>query len=644
MAGHELVFIATVSFESNSGNKTKDDVITSENNKSETLTFIDNSPGIDTAISDTTIKRKNGSGEAIVRAAANQTLVDKINYRQLKSGKTYTVKAWLVDAATGAKIEGTDISESKTATTSTTSNLVSGSWDINFKLDTSKLAGKKLVSFVEVYDGGTLVYDHKDQSDVQETVIIPEVKTQLKSQDTNHNTNTGGASTFIDTVNYTNLLPNTSYKIITKFMDAATGAVAKDANGKNMISEQSPFVTGDSPNGSFEVKVKFNLPSNSSVYAAFEEIYIEVGEEGSGNWVPVAAHQDLTDDNQKTVTTTGNTYAKDVKTDTNVSFAEQFVEITDTIHYENLIPNQKYLIRSSLINKETGTVIYDDSGVEQEKEMTFVAEENIEAGRYVANKPYQGDDYSDTKGEVEGVVKPDGTFEGEFEGTITYTKPGYAYGDILPGNHIDGGVIFKVDASELEGYTVVVYEEIYQINDDGSMTLIMSETDPNNEQQSIHFPKIRTNAIDKDTKTSIAMSGDGTSVIVDTISYENVIPGLTYEIQGRVIDRKKTLETGSEVVATGTDGKPAKNSVTITPTSSNGTVDLSFDIDTAKYADDLKTYKGAVFVVYEEMYVVQRYDGDDARSIVAEHTNIDDENQTIYIPYMTTELLDSKTG
>jgi len=62
-------------------------------------------------------------------------------------------------------------------------------------------------------------------------------------------------------------------------------------------------------------------------------------------------------------------------------------------------------------------------------------------------------------------------------------------------------------------------------------------------------------------------------------------------------------------------------------------------VDTRKFGTE--DYNGMTFVVYGELYVIQRYDGDDARSIVASHTDIADLNQIIYVP---TELNDKKTG
>ncbi len=65
-------------------------------------------------------------------------------------------------------------------------------------------------------------------------------------------------------------------------------------------------------------------------------------------------------------------------------------------------------------------------------------------------------------------------------------------------------------------------------------------------------------------------------------------------------------------------------------------------MDTRKFGTE--DYNGMTFVVYGELYVIQRYDGDDARSIVASHTDIADLNQIIYVPRITTELNDKKTG
>lgn len=426
-------------------------------------------------------------------------------------------------------------------------------------------------------------------------------------------------------------------------MDVETGQVAKDADGKTMTVTVERE-TGDTPDGEFKVPLKFNLdPNNAKRYVAFDEIKIETGEDGSGNWVIVAEHKDASDPRQQTTIPGGHTFAVDQKTDEHLSYAEQYVTLYDVIHYEDLEPNKTYTIISTLVDKDTGEVVVDDNGVELTQKMTFVTEENFELGQYINNKPYNGDLYSSLDGKLSGVVK-DGKFTGDFTGNATYLKEGYAYGDVFaPNNHENGGIGFTLNASSFAGRTLVFYEEIYK-NTPNGLVLVMSEQDPLNEKQSIHFPKITTNAVDSVTQSSETLGGDGTTTIVDTVSYENLIPGFTYKIKGRMIDRRKTIETEAEVLAVGTDGKPAESELTFTPDSSSGTVKLAFDVDTSKYVDDLKTYQGAVFVVYEDLYVIQRYDGADDESIVASHEDIFDENQTIYLPYITTTLLDQKSG
>ena len=51
-----------------------------------------------------------------------------------------------------------------------------------------------------------------------------------------------------------------------------------------------------------------------------------------------------------------------------------------------------------------------------------------------------------------------------------------------------------------------------------------------NEDQTIHVPKVWTSAIDSDTFTKTSFA-DGSTTIIDTFSYENLIPGFTYELK-----------------------------------------------------------------------------------------------------------------
>ena len=614
LAGHTLVFINK--FEITSGGKTTK----TESSKDDTAEYIylkdepePDTPEASTSIMSSQIKRKAGTGESIIYAGKYkdetfkegggeilQSLTDTIDYTGLESGKSYTIKAWLMNADTGENATDAAGNEIKCETTKTASG-ASGSWDVKFEFDATGLGGKKYVAFAEIYDGGTKKFDLKDKDNKFETFLIPGIETKLTDTSTGTNFTSGGNSLLVDKITYNNLLPGVQYKVISSLVDVETGKVGTDANGAGMKCET--LVTADAESGSFDIEMEFNIDASSAkVYVAFEEIFIEKGSPGSGDWVLVADHKDVMDKNQRTVVPSIKTFAKDQKTDGHLSYAEGEMVIYDTLHYENFVPGLKYRVDSELVDVATNKVVVDDDGVAQALTMYFTADENFDAGRYLT------------------------------------------YGDIKPENHDGNGIVFRLNGESFAGKTLVIFERVY-VEDETGTHLVASHTDPLDENQTIHVPKIWTNAIDIETQTNISYA-DETAIIKDTVSYENLIPGLTYELHGRVVDRKKTLESGGkEVVVVGSDGKNAENKVIFTPDTANGEQELTFDIDLKKYVDDFnKSYEGAVFVVYEDLYVIQRYDGADDRSIVASHTDINDENQTIYLPKITTSLNDAKTG
>ena len=295
-----------------------------------------------------------------------------------------------------------------------------------------------------------------------------------------------------------------------------------------------------------------------------------------------------------------DTTALDQKTQEHISYAEKNMKIYDTVHYEAVRPEYTYKLVSELRDTATGEIVVDNAGKKQVITTYFKADFDLQDNQYLT------------------------------------------YGDVIPENHEGSGITFDVDAEFFAGRTLVVYERMYLENDYGTGSHLVAEHQVLlDEDQTIHVPKVWTSAIDSDTFTKTSFA-DGSTTIIDTFSYENLIPGFTYELKGYVLDRNQSITTGTNVTAAGTDGRLARNSVVFTPESSAGAVRLSFEVDTRKFGT--KDYNGMVFVVYEELYVIQRYDGDDARSIVASHTDIADLNQTIYVPRITTNLTDKKTG
>ena len=83
----------------------------------------------------------------------------------------------------------------------------------------------------------------------------------------------------------------------------------------------------------------------------------------------------------------------------------------------------------------------------------------------------------------------------------------------------------------MAGETVVAFEHLHHKGIE-----VATHTDIEDEDQSIHFPEVRTVAIDGCTGDMVA-TGDKT-FIADTVEYKNLIIGQEYTISGVLMDAK----------------------------------------------------------------------------------------------------------
>ena len=128
--------------------------------------------------------------------------------------------------------------------------------------------------------------------------------------------------------------------------------------------------------------------------------------------------------------------------------------LLDTVRYIGLQKEKTYRLTGSLMNRTTGRRVTDEDGEPVVVTKTFTPK--------------------DSNGEVE--------------------------------------VEFTFDAFGLKGNDVVVYEELYLGNEK-----LAEHADINDESQTIHFPEIRTRAVDYETNGGAAKA-DEDMVIVDTES------------------------------------------------------------------------------------------------------------------------------
>lgn len=187
----------------------------------------------------------------------------------------------------------------------------------------------------------------------------------------------------------------------------------------------------------------------------------------------------------------------------------------------------------------------------------------------------------------------------------------------------DVEVKFVLNAAELEGTTVVAFEELYRIGRKFEDGPIAEHKVPEDKDQSIYIPKIRTTAVDKIDGAHDALATNPVT-IVDTISYSNLEPGTQHRAVGTLMNKV----TGKPLLVNG-EGVTSETVFTVSETGS-GTVDVIFTIDASALAN-------TSIVVFEKMY-----NGVEPNSkLIAEHEDIEDKEQSVHIPKIGTTAKDS---
>lgn len=411
------------------------------------------------------------------------TIVDTVEYKNLKAGETYTMKGTLMDKATGEpmKADGKDI----TAETTFEAKEANGTVEIEFTFKDVTLAGKTAVAFEELYKDDAQIAVHADLEDADQTVYFPEIKTKADLKD---------LAKVVDTVNYYNLIPGQKYVMEATMVDA-DGKTIEGATG-------STEFTPKAANGTVEVEIDAANVIGKAV--AYEKCTL--------NGKVVGRHEDPTDEAQ--TVTVSNIGTKAAQTDLGT--------IVDIIYFEGLTPGTEYTFKGTLMDKETG----ESTGVEAEAkftpeeangetQVTFEITDDIRGKSVVAfEQAYDGDklvakheDLNDKEQTVDVPkigTKANVDDKGMVRDTVEYTNltPGKEYTMTLvlvdkqtgkstgitastkfTPDKANGKVDVEVDASKLVGQTVVAFEECYL--DD---TLVAEHKDINDAAQTVTIP------------------------------------------------------------------------------------------------------------------------------------------------------------
>jgi len=298
-------------------------------------------------------------------------LVDKVSYKQLSEGETYTVKGKLMDKATGQPllVNGREVTAEKTFTVTNANSTItgdgaSGSVDLEYEVDSTVLVGKTTVVFEHLYYDGKEIATHADIDDEGQSVHFPKVGTTAKSRETNSNLGMPRVNeTIVDTVKYEYVFSGEVYTVKGKLMDKATKQPIKDEHG-NEITASKTF-TATSKSGSVDLEYTYNsLHRQGKTTVVFEDMY--------HNDKLVATHSDINDEGQSIEYPNIHTKA-DVKQIGKLKDGN--ITIVDKVFYKNLTIGKVYTVKGKLMDKATGQPLLVN-GREVTAEKTFTATRN----------------------------------------------------------------------------------------------------------------------------------------------------------------------------------------------------------------------------------------------------------------------------
>ena len=184
------------------------------------------------------------------------------------------------------KITNYKFSEEKkdvTGSTKFTPTESNGTVDVTFMFDGSELKGNSTVAFEDLTFNEVSIAEHTDIKDEGQTIHYPEIKTTAKDSETgSHTSMADNDVTVVDTVKYTNLIPNKEYKIAGKLMVKETKEPLL-VDGKEVTA--STTFTPEKADGSIDLTFKFDGSAlKGQTLVVFEDVLYED--------VSVGSHED----------------------------------------------------------------------------------------------------------------------------------------------------------------------------------------------------------------------------------------------------------------------------------------------------------------------------------------------------------------
>lgn len=596
-------------------------------------------------------------------------LKDIVSYDNLVPGKEYKVTGVLMDKATGEAFK-VDDKEVTGEATFTANKKGTGTVEVEFIFDRKAIEDpKNLVVFEKLYNvEGKLVGLHEDLEDKDQTVEVkPEIEVKTDAIDKDTEMDEGLANervTIVDRVSYKHLIVGKNYTVKGVLMDKATGKPFLTREGDEVHAEKTFKAEKSDGTINLEFYIKRGDLAGKTV-VVFEKLYHDEKE--------VAVHTDIEDEAQTV------TYPKvGTKASETTGSTDKEVIIKDIVSYENLVPGKEYTVTGTLMDKATGkafkagdkevtgkaTFIASESGsgtveVAFQFDRSYLTEEtvlvvfeklfNVEGKLAGLHEDLEDEDQTVRQPQVSTKAKDKetGTNEGFADEEVTvvdevnyknlivgkeYTVKGVLMDKetnkpfiTRDGNEVhaektftamkrDGTIEleFKITKGDLAGKTVVVFETLYQEDKE-----VAAHTDIEDNDQSVHYPKVGTQAAE------ISQESDEDVVIKDIVFYENLIPGESYTVRGKLM--MKDANAPFTIM-----GREVESQATfVASDTGTGTVEMSFTFRRSLLSNDL------TLVAFEKLF-------DAKGNLIGAHEDIKDEAQTVTIKKTNPELPKTK--
>ena len=577
----------------------------------------------------TTMTDAIGSGHSAA-VDDQMKLTDRVEHWGLiADGRSYELEAQLMvvntesDAVSAEPYVDADGNE-VTAVKEFTPDTAHGFVDVDLSFNGLNLAdGQKLVCFETLKRAGSELAEHADAADEGQTVevALPKIGTTLTDAvDGDKDIVSNNPVKLTDTVSYTGLVPGREYVVSGALMqkDADGNAVAvKDASGE-AVTGKTTF-TPEKASGTVDVTFEFDGSelAHGDELVAFESL--------DRKGVELAAHADI-DDASQTVSVSNpliGTLAHDGLDGDSTVVADADASIVDDVTYKNLAKGSKYTLVAMVMDKETALPLY--TGGEANGVTTDTVNGQIESFYSDVLKAMGTDkDSLDAYARAMAEHKDGEALPVLKVGTVDYEALQKALADRtkLASQLVMKQADFTTEAADgIESVTLdfdaskwlkaetpadcAVYEFLIH---DGKLVAAHADLDDKGQSFKITPSSIATTLADETDGDHVILPSTTTSLI-DTVAYENLIPGKEYKVSGKLMlkDTGKPLYVGDKAVTA---------EKTFTPNQPSGTVELRFEFDST-------ALDGKEIVAFEKL------SKDDVE--VAVHEDINDQNQTVSV-------------